>query len=443
MKYEEINSLDSENGIIATLIHHPNYSFFSEFLLPNHFTREDNQIIYVAISKLAQHGIGCIDPYNIIEILNSEESTKKYSEKLTVDRLYELIEMSSLISRETVEEYQMLVRNVMDAAFRRDVLRQLKDCQQLCYNRDINDIEQKIYSVLDGVMLDYSRSSEMPQYKDVIDDMWEKIKARQRGETSAIEFPFPALNEYVVMEPGELICFGAPQKCGKSAILLTCTVDMLRKGKSVLYIDSEISTELFTVRILSHLTGIRFTRLRSGNYTCEEEQLVEEAVRWLKSQKFIHVYLPLLDANTMYLMAKKAKHTMDIDCIVVDYLKADSSKEEAFGVYANLGAVTDTLKNKIAGEMGICALTAAQATSAGKLADSARIARSASTVIMLQDKSLEEIAEMPDCGVKKMRVRFNRNGSQMSEEEWIDMDFDGSTCTYTQAKSQHGTLDPF
>jgi hypothetical protein len=66
-----------------------------------------------------------IDPYNIIECLNSSEATRKYAEELSIDKLQELVEMSDVLARSTVEEYKMLVSNVMDAAFRRDTFQRL------------------------------------------------------------------------------------------------------------------------------------------------------------------------------------------------------------------------------------------------------------------------------------------------------------------------------
>jgi len=118
MRAEEINSLDSESGIIASLIHNPEFLFYSENLLPNHFTNKDNQCIYTAICNLVQNGVTTIDPYNIIEILNSSEATRNYSKELSVDRLQEFMDMSDVIARRSVEEYKILVKNVMDAAFR-------------------------------------------------------------------------------------------------------------------------------------------------------------------------------------------------------------------------------------------------------------------------------------------------------------------------------------
>ncbi len=437
----EISDVSSEAGLVASLVLHPEFSFYSEQLTPHHFADAGNGYLYYAISALAQQGVEQVDAYNIIHILDAKEATKN---KLTINAVNEFIGNASIIARNTTDEYKMLVESVMKAAFRRDAYKKLEECQQLCKQDDVQEIERKIYAALDDVMLNYSAKNEMPLYKDVVEQEWAKIKSRQNGETPAIEFPFPALNEYVVMEPGEVICFTGAAKSGKSAMLLTCTVDMLKHDRSVLYIDSELSTRLFTMRILAHLTGITFSSIRSGRYSEEDGAKIEQAIAWLKTRKFMHLYLPVFDENTMYLAAKRAKHLIGIDCIVVDYLKSTSARDEAFAVYAEMGRIADTLKNRIAGDLNLMGLTAAQATNTGKIADSARIARSVSTVVSIRDKSMEEIQEAgQDCGNKKLRVTFNRNGNKMLENEWIDMAFDGPTITYKQAPRQHEPQTPF
>lgn len=442
MDASDINALESESGVIASLIHRPELCFYCDALLPNHFTNKENRCVYTAICELAREGIKTVDAYNIIEILNASEATRKFAEELTVDRLQELIDTSEFLARSSVEEYKVLAHNVLDAAFRRDTFNTLRECQTLCLRRDEPEVEKKIYEKIDNVMLDFTSATDIPEYKDVVDKEWDNIKLRQQGQTSAIEFPFPRLNEYVVMEPGEVVAFVAPAKAGKSAMLLTCCVDLLKKEKAVLYIDSELSTRLWTIRLLAHLTKIPFSKIRSGSYGREEAAALEDAVRWIKTRRLIHIYMPVLDGNAMYLAAKKAKHLINIDCIIVDYLKADSSKDDAYQVYANLGNASDILKNRIAGEMGICGLTAAQSTASGRIADSARIARSMSTVISITDKSVEQLQD--GTGASKMlRVAFNRNGAQMRENEWIDFCFDGSTITYRESEIQHDTEEPY
>lgn len=441
-KAEDINARESEAGVIASLIHNPEFSFYSEFLLPNHFTVKENRCVYTAICELARNGVGTVDPYNILEILNASEATRRYAEDLTIEKLQELVEMSDVLARNTVEEYNICVRNVMDAAFRRDTFQALKECQALCFDRSAENIEQKIYGLVDGVMTEFSTANDIPQYKDVIDGCWEEIKSRQSDGFAGIPFKFPTLNEYATIEPGELFIFAAEAKQGKSMMLLNCAIDLLKRDLAVLYLDSELNTRLFTARVLAHLSGIEYKRLTSGNYSDEEEKRIKEALAWMKTRKFTHVYIPMFDIQSIYTTVKKVKHTQGLDVLVVDYFKG-SGEGDAFDSYQELGRFVDTVKNKIAGDMGICAIGAAQATVGGKVADSAKIGRNASTIAIIQDKTPEEVeADGVECGNKKLRVVLNRNGMQMASGEYIDLFFDGNKVLYKEAK-QHIPQTPY
>lgn len=442
MKAEDINSLDSESGIIASLIHSPEFSFYSEYLLPNHFTNKENRCVYTAICDLARKGITTIDPYNILEDLNSSEATRKYANELSIDKLQELVEMSDVLARNTVEEYKLLVSNVMDAAFRRDTFQRLKECQALCYDRSEENVEQKIYTVIDDVMTEFSTANEVPAYKDVIDDCWEDIKSRQGNGAAGIPFKFSALNEYATIEPGELFVFAAEAKQGKSMMLLNCAIDLLKKDLAVLYLDSELNTRLFTARVLAHLSGIEYKRLTSGNYNKEEAERIDKAREWMKTRKFTHIYIPMFDQQSIYTAVKKVKHTQGLDVLIVDYFKG-SGDGDAFDSYQELGRFVDMVKNQICGEMGICGIGAAQATVNGKVADSAKIGRNASTIALIQDKTPDEVeADGAECGNKKLRVILNRNGMQHAQGEYIDLCFDGNHIQYTEAK-QHIPQTPF
>lgn len=442
VRMDEINSIESEAAIIATLIHNPEYSFYSEALLPNHFVNKENQCVYTAICDLAQQGIGVADAFNIYTDLNSNEATRRYASDITIEKLQELVEMSDVLARGSVEEYQMLVKDVLDAAFRRDTIQRLEECKSLCSNRNVKDVEQKIYSLIDDVMAEFSTNSEIPRYADVIDDCWEEIKSRQGDGFAGIPFKFPTLNEYATIEPGELFIFAAEAKQGKSMMLLNCAIDLLKQDLAVLYLDSELNTRMFTARVLAHLTGIEYKRLTSGKYTAEEARRIELAKEWMKTRKFVHVYIPMFDQQTIYTAIKKVKHTVGLDVLIVDYFKGSGSGD-AFDSYQELGRFVDLIKNRVAGDMGICAIGAAQATATGKVADSAKIGRNASTIAVITDKTSEEIArDGAECGNKKLRVVLNRNGMQHTEDQFIDLQFDGNHISYTEAK-QHIPIVPY
>lgn len=439
---DDINSLESEAGIIASLIHKPDFIFYSEYLLPNHFTNKENRCVYTAIGDLVERGITTIDPYNIIESLNASEATRKYADELSIEKLNELMEMSDVLARHTVEEYKMLVDNVLDAAFRRDTFQRLKECQALCYNRAETNVEEKIYSIIDDVMTEFSTTNDVPMFKDVVDDCWDEIQSRQGDGYAGIQFKFPALNEYATIEPGELFIFAAEAKQGKSMMLLNCAVDLMKKDLAVLYLDSELNTRMFTARILAHIARVEYKRLTSGSYNAEEAQRIDEARKWLKTRKFTHLYIPMFDQQTIFTSVKRVQHTMGLDVLIVDYFKG-SGDGDAFDSYQELGRFVDMVKNKICGDMGICGIGAAQATTTGKVADSAKIGRNASTIAIIQDKTAEEVeADGAECGNKKLRVILNRNGMQHASGEYIDLQFNGNLISYEQAK-QHIPSTPY
>ncbi len=275
-----------------------------------------------------------------------------------------------------------------------------------------------------------------------MDGLWAEIQERQRTGMSGIPFKFPALNEYAMIEPGELFIFAAEAKQGKSMMLLNCAVDLLRRGYSVLYIDSELSSRLFTCRLLAHLAKIEFNRVRSGNYTPEERERIETCIAWLKEKKFTHLYMPLFDAKTIYTTVKKVHHTQGLDVLIIDYFKS-TGDNDAFGTYAELGRLVDQVKNDLCGSLNIAGIGAAQATVTGKVADSAKIGRNASTIAVIQDKTPEEIeVDGPQCGNKKLRIVLNRNGAQMGPNDWLDLNFNGNLISYEQA-AQHIPQTPY
>ena len=292
--------------------------------------------------ELAKNGIMHVDPFNIFEILNSSEATQHYADEITVDQLNELVEMSDSLARNSVEEYQVCVKNVLDSAFRRDAIQRLRECVNLCFDTSVEDIEQQIYNVIDDVMTEYSYANDVPLFGEIVELCWEEIKSRQGDGYAGIPFKFPALNEYATIEKGELFIFAAEAKQGKSMMLLNCAMDLLKRGYRVLYIDSELNTRLFTARVLSHLTGIEYKRLTAGNYTETEEKVILDTLEWLKDQKFVHVYLPMFDKQTIYTTVKKLNHTMGIDVLIIDYFKG-SGDTDAFASYQELGSFVDRI----------------------------------------------------------------------------------------------------
>ena len=441
MRPEDLNRIESEAGVIATLIHHPEYSFYSEFLLPEHFSNAQNQVLYRTLSGMGADNIATIDAYNIQEYIKNHNIDGDGF--VTTENLEELINMSNVLARNSPREYKILVSNVYDVAFRREMLSKLDVCKNVLLEPDKEDVRKKIYNIVDSVMTSYSYGDDVELFTEKMDGLWQEIESRQGQGYSGIPFKFPTLNNYVTIEKGELVIFGAQQKVGKSIMLLNCAVDLLKKGFSVLYIDSELSDRLFAARMLANLSGIPYRNITSGQYTEEEKKKIIAARDWIKQQPMNHIYMPFFSAENIYMAVKQMNHLKQIDVLIVDYFKSTGDEIGAFETYANMGKCVDMIKNEICGSMNIAGIGAAQATIHNRLADSAKIARNASTIIMLIDKEPEEIeADGIECGNKKMVVTVNRNGAQHANGEYIDLKFDGNHISYEEAQ-QHVPQTPY
>lgn len=442
----DINDVAAEAAVLASIIQNPNMYFVDSRLEPKHFFREENRFFFFAISQLIKGG-RTIDAFNIMTVLSQSSGTKyRVDHLLSVSAINDFIGTSPSIARRNEEDYKLASESIVEKALKREVFGALTELQNMCLSDQYQeDFEQEVYARLDGIIKDYTSNSDISELKDSIDEIWDSIQARKRGEIIPIRYPFETLNSYVLMDPSVVTAVAAPKKMGKSMFLTTICTSLLADGYSILYIDSELSDETWVKRVLSNLTKIPFSKLKYGTYDAEEEARLIEAKEWLKTKKVVHKYLPILDSQGLVLTAKRGMYILDgYDVLILDYLKADSRSDEAYANYSALGRVADTLK-EIAGSMKIPVVCACQATDNGKIADSAKIARNVDSVITITQKTREEIErDGPECGNRKLFVYANRNGPQMAdpEIEYIDMQFDGDVCCYSEAQ-QHKVEAPY
>ena len=176
----DINSVNSEAGILATLVHNPELFFSVDNLLPNHFSNTENRLLYTAMADLIQSGVTDMDAYNIIQDLSSNEATRKLANDLSIDRVNEFIENSGIIARHTVEEYKKLAGIVIDTAMRRDMFRALRECEDVCLNDSLEDVKRIVSDKIDDVISGYAYNEDIYEMSEIIDDLWNDIELSTR-----------------------------------------------------------------------------------------------------------------------------------------------------------------------------------------------------------------------------------------------------------------------
>ena len=379
-------------------------------------------------------------------ILNAHKATNGVSESITKESLDELISVGKYIARDNVEEYLILVEDVIDMAFRREIYKELEQCKNLCFSNSEQNIKDIIYNRVEKTISEFSGIDKIPKLGEIVDELWASIQERYaKGGMCGLPSKIPAVNEYFTYENGELILVCGARKEGKSIWGLNEVVDKLEMGKAVLHIDTEMSSRQNLERMLSYITKIPVKLLKDGKYEKEDSEKIENAIRWIKEQKYTHIYMPTPNLNKIYSIMKRMKYNNELDFVVYDYIKSQGSISSS-EVYNMLGDITNFLKNRCAGELGIPILAIAQLNRGLEIADSYKIEQFSSTVALLKRKDIKEIQrDGVDCGDYKLFVKLNRLGGQMSdiETEYIDLNFKGNIVSFEQAKKQHEEPSPF
>lgn len=447
MDIAELSDIQSESGVIGSLIYHPEFITHTDYLKPNYFYGKENGCIYWAIQELYKDGIANIDAYNISNKLQSHHGVQKTIEKYNLPSVQEFVELYKGAARNTLEEYKMLAENIVTLAFKRDLIKTLNQISADCYKPDftLEKLSSSVYSELDELTQKYIVTSEIHTLGNDIENIWNDIVSRRTADGMyGIPSKFPSFIDYFTYEPGELVVIQAKYKQGKSVFLMNEVVHKLKNGVPTLVVDSEMPTRLYTERLLSHLTGIDIKRIKNGRYSDEEANVIQNCITWLKEQPFVHIYNPNLTMERLYSICKMLQNKIGLGFVVYDYLK--SNETSSSDNYNLLGAKCDFLKNNIAGELDIPVLAACQLNRNGEVADSMKINRYLSVGIKWEYKTQEMIAkDGMQCGNAFAKIYVNRLGRQMQEdddEDYIDFVFSGDTMTIVEAE-QHYRQDDY
>lgn len=446
MEYKDLYNPQAESGVISTLIHNPTFIFHSEELEPRDFYDQTNQAIYWAIRDIALSGNYVIDDFSLTTKLASNKAIEARVEKANISSVKDILELSKYAAQSSVEAYKDLVKDVQEYSSRRrlylDAQKIISACVSEKYTSE--DLQHLLNSAVDNYDASATHGREIISFDKKVDPLWQRLEDRHSGKIVCRPFHIKELNEYTQMEDGEMVVIGGHAKTGKSALLLSCTVDLLKKGETVLVIDSELSDDLYFMRLLSHLSEVKFRTVKDGGENAEERIRINEARDFLKTAKLYHEFLPICDKNEIASIFRRVNNENRITVLVIDYFKADFDSKDAFSTSVTLTGLVNFCKNEIAGIYKIPILAAVQTSQTGNVSFSSGVITALSTLCWLHLKEKQEIlSDTSECGNAKLTVLYNRNGAQMQKDDYIDLQFDGDIITYRSPTKQHIKTDPY
>lgn len=447
IKYEKLHNIDlpkdtaSETGVIGTLLLHPEFIYKSEYLKPNQFYNRELASVYHIIKSLKDKGINEIDNYLIITTIEGNKGVKNILnqyEEISKD-INEWLDDLKLVSRSDLESYELICKNVVSNAFKRDSYIKLREMANkvLESKDDINKINFKIQTDITKFADEYIINTDIKPMGEKVDNIWGLIISRRNNSGFAgIPSKYKDLNQYFTYENGELVVIGGRAKSGKSMFFLNEAIHKVENGVPTAIFDTEMSDERWLVRFLALKSGVEIKKIKNGDYSLKEEKLIEEAREWLKNKPLVHIYDTEWTKDKIYMCAKELKQSMNLGFLVYDYIKVDDTSGLDSKEHNILGDMTNFLKNKVGGALDIPVLAGGQMSpKEQRLADSDKINRYASTIAYWIHKTKEEmINDGADSGNCKFFIDYNRNGTQMEEDEYLNFSFDGNLARIEQAK---------
>lgn len=442
---EDLKDISAESAVISSLLNHPEYILHSDWLKPEHFSQKENGAIYWGINELYKKGITNIDEVNLNNQLSSNKAVGKLMAAHNLADVTKYMELARYASRDTLNEYTELCKSVLSLSYKRTLYKKCGELQRLCFNSD-NEVEvtdNKVHRILNALTEEYLVTSELKTIGEEVDDLLQQIISNQTEEGFGIPSKYEIFDRFFHYEPGELIVVASRMKSGKSALLLNEAIDKALKGIPTLIIDTELTDLMWTTRAIAHLSQVKVRRIKEGKWSADEKRHIEEAVQKLRELPIVHKYMPIVDMNRIFAICKILKYKMGLQFLCFDYIKDNDT--DAFALSNKLGQVTDSLKNEIAGDLGMCVLAACQLNKQNEIASSDKIAMYGSTIVMWRYKTPGEIKS--DGGLEYgniyTRISLNRNGGMNDADEWMNLNFEGDTQTITDCKQTERNNNPF
>jgi replicative DNA helicase len=459
---DSIAHVGSERAILSIAMADPETLFdITIELEPEDFTNQANKYIYQIMLTILDNkhaNIGKVNPM-IIHALAQNSGVEEMIGGMNYLQMVAKTDAG-------IENLKFFLEKVKQASIRREAFRKAVTVMEEAVANEEEDassfISRQEEKFLDSVMAVENNTNQIIRIGDRIDIVLENRESQPR-EVLGIPTGFTEYDRATGgLVPSRLKVVAAPPKTGKSAHGLNIGINVALQGMPVLYIDTEMSTEEQIDRMTSILatdySGVVVPErlITSGMYV--RNQKMKEAVNdcakpIIKDLPFHHVYMPDFTPDKIHNMARKFQRQHGIEwngfknqfVLIFDYIKMDESSFKGNQQeYLVLGQITNMLKNKIAGSMGIPVLAYAQINprtgygqedlNSSHISGSNRIVMFVNELSILRKKSDNELnADGRESGNRIWKVGESRNGG--SYEGWIDFTVEKEVAKMNEIKN--------
>mgnify|MGYP002662197997 CR=1 FL=1 len=341
------HSIEAEQAVLGGLMLAPEaYDRINDKLNDSDFYRRDHQLIYRAISELAEKS----RPYDAVTLGEWFESQGQIEQVAGGAYLVELA--STTPSAANIRRYAEIVRE-------RSIMRQLAEVgteiARSAYNpqgRDagqlLDEAENKVFQIAESTAKSKQGFLEMPALlKEVVERIDMLYSRDNLDEVTGVATGYDELDRITAgLQPAEMIILAARPSMGKTALAMNIVQHAAMIGKVPVAVFSlEMSVDSLALRMLCSLGPIDSQRIRTGRLIDSDWPKLTRATGMLSEAPIYIDDTPGLTVLEMRAKARRLKSEQDLGLIVVDYLQLMSgSSSDGENRATELGEISRGLK---------------------------------------------------------------------------------------------------
>lgn len=326
-KAEESLYVASQKGLVASLLHNPeSLTYAIENVSPDDFSEPTLAVVYSAMREAARRGLNSTVPI-IAQILDDGGNFENVG---GARALFDLERHGVKASLEApVRFYADRVKEGSVRNSIQNTIESKKEELQPDSGQTVLEVVDSLANSLNQELFRLGSSEDivnfpdaLARYKEVLAKRLEKTKESRYDNIQGIPTPIKSLNKYTSgWGDDQLITVGARTGIGKSLFATACATAAACAGKSVLFFSLEMSGEELFDRIISNLSQINQTRLKSGDIGGLESDL-DDVVKQFNDLKIQIDPTPETTIDTIRAKALQKKQSADgLDLLIIDYIQ--------------------------------------------------------------------------------------------------------------------------
>lgn len=350
-------NIEAEQALLGSILIEPSAVVrVASAVAADDFSRPAHGQIFAAVVALYSRR----EAVDIVTVLTELERRGAAEETGGAAYLTSLIERTPVAAH--VEHYAGLVGR---AAMRRRLIDAAGEIARIAYDDDAETIDETVDKAESTIFKVFGerRRGGLVSVADLLDQYYERIEEIQRDREAlvGVSSGFKDLDRTLGgMQASDLIIVAGRPGMGKTSWLTSVASNVaMGAGKTVALFSLEMSGDQVVQRLISAETGISTHKLRVGDISFEETEMVMRAIGRLAPMPLYIDDTPGISPFELRTKVRRMAAEQGVDLVIVDYLQLMSSGGRNENRVQEISLISRSLKG-LAREVRVPVIAASQ-----------------------------------------------------------------------------------